>query len=198
MRIYCPFCTASYDIDESLLPEDNIKVRCKHCENIFIINKKIGVITDKNIYESNIIEEEGNDSNKNKITDKEEIKENSESYAIQEEIAELKTQNNIFESEAIKKIIKEITDGIEQPAAKINDDDKKVEIDNDDNIFNRQKKQKTHKSNTIKNLFLILLILIVIIIILYMLDFFGIIYIPYLAYISKNINENFFKLISKL
>ncbi|MHB8281356.1 MAG: zinc-ribbon domain-containing protein [bacterium] len=200
MRIYCPFCMFSYDIEESLLPEGNVRVRCKHCKNIFIINKKKGVINDKNINEfDSIAEKEDNDLNKNKITDKEEIEENSESYVMQKENEDLTTQNNIFESEEIKKILKEITDDVERPAVKLNDDNKKIEIDNDgDNISNRQKKQKTYKNNAIRILFLILLILLIIIIILYMSDLFGIIYIPYLAYISQNINENFFKLISKL
>ncbi|MHB1663693.1 MAG: zinc-ribbon domain-containing protein [bacterium] len=205
MRIYCPFCMFSYDIEESLLPEGNIKVRCKHCKNIFIINKKTGVINDKDINENinefdSIAEKESNDLNKNEIvTDKEEIEENSESYVMQKENENLTTQNNIFESEEIKKILKEITDDVERPAVKLNDDNKKIEIDNDgDNISNRQKKQKTYKNNAIRILFLILLILLIIIIILYMSDLFGIIYIPYLAYISQNINENFFKLISKL
>lgn len=196
----------SYDIEEALLPEGNIKVRCKNCKNIFIINKETGVINDKNINKNisefdSIVEKEDekedNDLNKNKTTDKEEIEENSESYVIQEENEELTTQNNIFESEEIKKILKEIADDVEKPAVKLNDDNKKIK-NNDDNISNRQKKQRTHKNNAIKKLFLLLLILIIIIIILYMLDFFGIIYIPYLTYISKNINENFFKLISKL
>ena len=190
----------SYDIEESLLPEGNIKVRCKHCKNIFIINSKTGVINDKNINEfDSVVEKEDNDLNENKITDKEEIEENSESYVMQKEDEELTTQNNIFESEEIKTIFKEITDDVERSATKLNDDNKKIRIKNNgDNISNRQKKQKTYKNNPIKKLFLLLLILIIIIIIPYMLDFFGIIYIPHLAYISKNINENFFKLISKL
>lgn len=195
---------AFYDIDESLLPEGNIKVRCKHCKNIFIINKKKGVVNDEHVNENinefnSMEEEESNDFNKNKITGKEDIKENSESYVIQKENEELKTQNNIYESEEIKKIFKEITDDVERPEVKFNNDNKKIEIENDgDNIFNRQKKKKKYKNNAIKNLFLILLILIIIIIILYMLDFFGIVYIPYLAYTSKNITENFFKLIPRL
>lgn len=63
MHIYCPFCETPYDIDESLVPDGNIKVRCKHCSIIFILNKETGAAKgtsaideiNKEIVENNII-----------------------------------------------------------------------------------------------------------------------------------------------
>lgn len=43
-RIYCPYCGISYDIDKSLMPEDNVKVRCRSCANVFILDKEAGAI----------------------------------------------------------------------------------------------------------------------------------------------------------
>ena len=227
MRILCPFCATSYDIDELLLPDGNIKVRCRICANIFIINKKIGVITD-NDNGSNITEEkEKNNSDQKNTENKEESEKNEKAYdddvktindehstefghkthltnkieadKAQEDKAQEKENKNIFESEEIKKILKEITDDIEKPDTVKSPDElahnnkKKEKITKDDVLTKRK-----NKNNTIKKLFLIFLILVVIIIILYALDFSGVIYIPYLMDISKYINVNFLKLMSEL
>lgn len=39
MHIYCPYCGAPYDIDTSLLPEVNVKVKCRICSNVFELGK---------------------------------------------------------------------------------------------------------------------------------------------------------------
>ena len=226
MRILCPFCATSYDIDELLLPDGNIKVRCRNCSNIFIINKKIGVITDNN-NELNIAgEKEKNSSDQKNIEDNiEESKKNEKSYddktisdeqstelehkthltneiktdEAQQDKTQEKENKNIFESEEIKKILKEITDDIEKPETVKSPDEfggnnkKKEKINKNGGL-----KKLKNKNTTAKKLFLIFLILIVIIIILYMLDFFGIIYIPYLTGASSYISRIFFKLMSKL
>ncbi len=43
-RVYCPYCGMSYDIDKSLIPEDDVKVRCRSCANVFILDKETGAI----------------------------------------------------------------------------------------------------------------------------------------------------------
>jgi predicted Zn finger-like uncharacterized protein len=237
MRILCPFCAVSYDIDELLLPEGDIKVRCKNCANIFIINKKIGVVANNNFNdESNNAEEETEKNNLDKgnienIENKEELEKNEKDYDVktlndehstefknilnsvhktkenktkkEDETKEEETENkNIFESEEIKKILKEITDDIERPdmvksADELGDNKEKEEIKEEINKNDILTKRK-NKNGIIKKIFLIFLILVVIIIILYMLDIFGIIHIPYLVGISKYINKNFFKLMSEL
>ncbi len=47
LHIYCPYCGTPYDIDESLMPEDNVRVRCRSCVNVFVINKENGAIKDE-------------------------------------------------------------------------------------------------------------------------------------------------------
>ncbi len=42
MDINCPYCGAHYELDDSLLPEGDIKVKCRVCSNIFILNKNSG------------------------------------------------------------------------------------------------------------------------------------------------------------
>ncbi len=202
MRILCPFCATSYDIDELLLPDCNIKVRCRICANIFIINKKIGVITDNSDGFNITGEKEKNNSDQKNIENKEESEKNEKAYdddvktindehstefghkthltnkieadKAQEDKAQEKENKNIFESEEIKKILKEITDDIEKPDIvkspdELDDNNKKKEkINKGDGL-----KKLKNKNNTTKKLFLIFLILIAIIIILYALDFLG-------------------------
>ncbi len=38
-HIYCPYCAAPYEIDESLLPEKGALTRCRFCSMVFTINK---------------------------------------------------------------------------------------------------------------------------------------------------------------
>ena len=47
MRIYCPYCGTSYDIDESLMPEGNVKVRCRSCANVFVMGREKGAVKDE-------------------------------------------------------------------------------------------------------------------------------------------------------
>ncbi len=47
MSIYCPYCGTSYDVDESLMPEGNVKVRCRSCANVFVIDREKGAIKDE-------------------------------------------------------------------------------------------------------------------------------------------------------
>ncbi len=42
MDINCPYCGTRYELDESLIPDGDIKVKCRVCSNIFILNKKTG------------------------------------------------------------------------------------------------------------------------------------------------------------
>ncbi|MHB8904384.1 MAG: zinc-ribbon domain-containing protein, partial [Patescibacteria group bacterium] len=47
MDINCPYCGTQYELNDSLLPEDNIKVRCRVCSNVFMLNKNIGAFKDE-------------------------------------------------------------------------------------------------------------------------------------------------------
>ena len=47
MDINCPYCGAHYELDDSLLPEGNIKVKCRVCSNVFILNKSSGAFKDE-------------------------------------------------------------------------------------------------------------------------------------------------------
>ena len=42
MDINCPYCGAHYELDDSLLPEGDIKVKCRVCSNVFILSKNFG------------------------------------------------------------------------------------------------------------------------------------------------------------
>ena len=42
MDINCPYCGAHYALDDSLLPEGDIKVKCRVCSNVFILSKNFG------------------------------------------------------------------------------------------------------------------------------------------------------------
>ena len=44
MDINCPYCGARYELDDSLLPEGDIKVKCRVCSNVFILNKNSGAL----------------------------------------------------------------------------------------------------------------------------------------------------------
>lgn len=44
MDINCPYCGSHYELDESLIPEGNVNVKCRICSNVFTLNKKTGVI----------------------------------------------------------------------------------------------------------------------------------------------------------
>ena len=47
MDINCPYCGAHYELDDLLLPEGNIKVKCRVCSNVFILNKSSGAFKDE-------------------------------------------------------------------------------------------------------------------------------------------------------
>lgn len=47
MDINCPYCGAHYELNDSLLPEGNIKVKCKVCSSVFILNKNTGAFKDE-------------------------------------------------------------------------------------------------------------------------------------------------------
>ncbi len=47
MDINCPYCGARYELDDSLLPEGDIKVKCRVCSNVFILNKNSGAFKDE-------------------------------------------------------------------------------------------------------------------------------------------------------
>ena len=47
MDINCPYCGAHYELDDLLIPEGNIKVKCRVCSNVFILNKNSGVFKDQ-------------------------------------------------------------------------------------------------------------------------------------------------------
>ena len=47
MDINCPYCGAHYELDDSLLPEGNIKVKCSVCANVFMLNKNAGAFKDE-------------------------------------------------------------------------------------------------------------------------------------------------------
>ena len=47
MDINCPYCGAHYELDDLLLPEGNIKVKCRVCSNVFTLNKNSGVFKDE-------------------------------------------------------------------------------------------------------------------------------------------------------
>ena len=47
MDINCPYCGAHYELDDLLIPEGNIKVKCRVCSNVFTLNKNSGVFKDE-------------------------------------------------------------------------------------------------------------------------------------------------------
>ena len=47
MDINCPYCGAHYELDDLLLPEGNIKVKCRVCANVFMLNKNSGAFKDE-------------------------------------------------------------------------------------------------------------------------------------------------------
>ena len=47
MDINCPYCGAHYELDDSLLPEGDIKVKCRACSNVFMLNKNSGAFKDE-------------------------------------------------------------------------------------------------------------------------------------------------------
>jgi len=47
MDINCPYCGTHYELDDSLLPEGDIKVKCRICSNVFILNKNSGAFKDE-------------------------------------------------------------------------------------------------------------------------------------------------------
>ncbi len=47
MDINCPYCGTHYELDDLLIPEGNIKVKCKVCSNVFMLNKNVGAFKDE-------------------------------------------------------------------------------------------------------------------------------------------------------
>lgn len=108
LRIYCPYCGTSYNIDESLMPEDNIKTRCRSCANIFIINKENGAIRDelKHEYKPETASlSENEPASENKLSDEENTEVSDLMKLIIQEIdGSLSEENNEKENTGKKKI----------------------------------------------------------------------------------------------
>ena len=47
MDINCPYCGTHYELDDLLIPEGNIKVKCRVCFNVFTLNKNVGAFKDE-------------------------------------------------------------------------------------------------------------------------------------------------------
>ena len=47
MDINCPYCGAYYELDDSSLPEGDIKVKCRVCSNVFMLNKNSGAFKEE-------------------------------------------------------------------------------------------------------------------------------------------------------
>jgi len=43
MEVSCPNCSKKYRVDESLIPEKGRKVKCRKCENVFVIQREKSV-----------------------------------------------------------------------------------------------------------------------------------------------------------
>jgi predicted Zn finger-like uncharacterized protein len=57
MDINCPYCGTHYELNEALIPDGDIKVKCRVCSNIFTLNKKTGVVNDSTVVFSNSADE---------------------------------------------------------------------------------------------------------------------------------------------
>jgi predicted Zn finger-like uncharacterized protein len=91
MDINCPYCGTHYELNESLIPEGDVKVKCRVCSNVFTINKKTGVVkdniavfsgsadekTDKTFTSSDSVESASN----NDASEKDEIQNNSKNLS---------------------------------------------------------------------------------------------------------------------
>lgn len=169
MHIYCPYCGTSYDIDESLMPEDNVKVRCRSCANVFILNKENGAIKDElkqeaagQEYEPAIISQPENDLNANELKTEEKLDDKTKTHKKDGE-------NIIKVDDFMKSLMQEIDSSVHK------------EIEKEKNNKGNEKSKDKIKKNKINILQIIMLILLIILLIIagtYTLDYYKIINLP--------------------
>ena len=157
MRIYCPYCGTSYDIDESLMPKGNVKVRCRSCANVFVIDREQGAIKD----------EPEQDYKHEKVSQ-------SENEPASETKKNLEGDKDIIEvSDFMKRVIQEIDGSLNQ--------------ENKENESNKDEKPKNSsdnkKINPLKIVILLILILLLIAAGAYTLEYYNIVNLP--AFLPK-------------
>ncbi len=159
MRIYCPYCGTSYDIDESLMPEGNVKVRCRSCANVFVIDREKGAIKDE--------PEQEYEHEKVSLSENEPASETKKTPADDKDITNV--------SDFMKKVIQEIDDSLNQ--------------ENKENESNKNEKPKNisgnkkNKTRYVKIVMLLILILLLIAAGAYTLEYYNIINLP--AFLPK-------------
>ncbi|MGC8554782.1 MAG: zinc-ribbon domain-containing protein [Candidatus Acidulodesulfobacterium sp.] len=116
MDINCPYCGTHYELNEPLIPEGDVKVKCRVCSNVFTLNKKTGVVkdnidafsggsadekTDKTFTVADSVENASN----NAASEKDEIQNNSKNLSDMPE-------------DFMKSIISEINSAVAEESAK--------------------------------------------------------------------------------
>lgn len=167
IHIYCPYCGTAYDIDKSLMPEGNVRVKCRICSNIFTVNKETGVI--KNDAAAGRPEAKtGQDTepeikieNFHRLNNKKE--EENQGNAPQEKEHAL----NIEADKFMKSIIGEIDESLNQENKKAKSSEKDY-------------KNGGKKAGAFQLIMLIVLILIFIAVCAYTLNFYNIVNLPFI------------------
>ncbi len=118
MDINCPYCGTHYELNEALIPDGDIKVRCRVCSNVFTLNKKNGVVKDSTVVFSSSADEKtdkmfANDSS---------VKSASNNTAPEKDDAQTTNSNSKNLSEMpedfMKSIISEINSAVAEESSK--------------------------------------------------------------------------------
>ena len=115
MDINCPYCGTHYELNEALIPDGDIKVKCKVCSNVFTLNKKTGVVKDNTAVFSNSADEK---TDKTFINDSS-VKSASNNAAPEKDDAQTNNKNlSDIPEDFMKSIISEINSAVEEESAK--------------------------------------------------------------------------------
>jgi predicted Zn finger-like uncharacterized protein len=121
MDINCPYCGTHYELNESLIPEGDIKVKCRVCSNVFTLNKKTGVLKDNTaVFSSGADEKTDKPFNKTfTAADGAESSSNNTNAASEKDETQTNSKNlSDMPEDFMKSIISEINSAVAEESAK--------------------------------------------------------------------------------
>ena len=119
MDINCPYCGTHYELNELLIPDGDIKVKCRVCSNIFTLNKKTVVVNDSTAVFSNSTDEK---TDKTFVTANS-VESTSNNAAPEKDDVQTANNKNLSDipEDLMKSIISEINSAVAEESDKSSD-----------------------------------------------------------------------------
>ena len=115
MDINCPYCGTHYELNEALIPDGDIKVKCRVCSNVFTLNKKTGVVKDNTAVFSSSADEKTDKT----FIDANSVESVSSNAAPEKDDAQTNNKNlSDIPEDFMKSIISEINSAVAEESAK--------------------------------------------------------------------------------